>query len=388
MRIPGRATPALGIILILLTSACTTDATRRAYLRTIAESYGTPPRPAIVIPGFGVTRLFDPVTHRFVWGTGRTTMQTHYTDDLDLPVSDDGEIGHDRLVPRGYVGSRGPVNTGWQLMEGLRKFGRYRPGRDVFPFEYDWRLRAEENAARLDELFEGIRRDRGAEKVDIVTHSAGAIVALAYVKLGNGGSKVDHLVLVAPTRRGVVDAFRVLVRPEHFLRRVFAASMVATWPFVTELLPENGRFLVDDHGRTIDSDLWSPEGWRGILQLDARTSRAFFRELAEARAFRQRLESRPLPGGVHVSVIAGDCVATARRVLLRKDGTFAFYPDELRSDERPLRDHLFEPGDGTVPIRSASAGAAPLIVCDGHQGIAADPTVHRAILRTLREPSR
>src|SRR5438477_5835963 len=189
---------------------CTTDATRRGYLQNIAETYDVPPRPVIIVPGFGVTKLYDPETRRYVWGTPRATVHTQYADDLDLPPS-----GHDRLIPRGYAGSRGPVNIGWQLMEGLRKFGRYEPEKNVFPFYYDWRLSARENAQKLNQMVEPLRN---GGKVDIVTHSAGAIVALTYVKLGGGASKVDHLILIAPTQRGVTDAFRVLARPERFLR--------------------------------------------------------------------------------------------------------------------------------------------------------------------------
>lgn len=372
---PATGHRALIAIVLLLALACTTDSTRRGYLRTIAEGYGAPPRPAIVVPGFGVTRLFDPVTRRYVWGTGRATFQTHYDDDLDLPVDDAGNAGHDRLIPDGYVGSRGPVNIGWQLMEGLRKFGRYTPERDLFPFYYDWRLSARENAMKLEEL---VHRVRGDGKVDIITHSAGAIVALTYVKSGAGASTVDHLVLIAPTQRGVVDAFRVVVRPERFIRRVFTSEMVETWPFVAELMPEDGRFLVDEDGHPIDRDLWTAEGWKGIR-------RVIPQQLIRARQLRDELRSHRMPAGVHVSVIAGDCVATARRVLMRRDGTFAFYPSDLLPSERKLETLLFEPGDGTVPISSAEAGSNAMILCDGHQGIATDPSVHRAIIRTLRQ---
>ncbi len=367
-------TQIIAALAAMICITCTTDATRRGYLRTLAESYGQPQRPAIVIPGFGVTRLFDPVTRRYVWGTGRATMQTKYEDDLDLPPE-----GHDRLVPHGYTGSRGEVDSGWQLMEGLRKFGRYVPDRDVFPFEYDWRLSARENAERLDELVDRVRRQRGAERVDLITHSAGAIVALTFVKLGTGASKVDHLILIAPPQRGVVDALRVLVRPEHFLRRVFTREMVATWPSVAELLPDDGRFLVDEQGKPIDRDLWTVEGWSGI--------QPFVRaqQLDSAHVLRHALAGTAMPANIRVSVIAGDCVATARRVLMRRDGSFAFYPSELRPAERHLQSLLFEPGDGTIPISSATAGGKAMIVCDGHQGIATDPTVHRAILRTIRE---
>src|SRR2546423_3957821 len=220
-----------------------------------------------------------------------------------------------------------------------------------------------------------VDRVRGDGKVDIVTHSAGAIVGLTYAKLGGGAKDIDHLILIAGAQRGVIDAFRVMVRPERFIRRTFSAEMVATWPFVFELLPENGRFLVGEDGKLIDRDFWTFEGWKGIQRVSPEI-------LANARGLRDELRRTPMPSNVRVSVIAGDCVATARRVLMRPDGGYVFYPGELTADERRLEPLLFEPGDGTVPISSAGEG---FTVCDGHQGIAADPTVHRAILRTLRE---
>ena len=332
----------------------TTDRTRRGYLRANAASLGAPERPVIVIAGFGVTRLFDPVTGRYVWGTPRSVWRTEHPDDLDLDP-------HDRLVPRGWVGSRGPINTGWQLAIGLRKYGGYTEGRDLHPFHYDWRRSASENARLLGAL---IQRVRGGGKVDLVTHSAGALVALAY-----SGEHVENMVLVAPPRHGVVDAFRIFVRPERFIRRAFEPETVATWPSIFELLPDDGRVFIDEEGRALERDLWDPAPW----PLDVRTP------LAAARAFRDELRTKQVTA--KLTVIAGDCVPTARRILQRRDGTYAFYPGDLRDGEGHLAAAMFEPGDGTVPV--SSAGEA-MLFCDGHQGIAADPSVHRAMIRALR----
>lgn len=380
MRVPRGATAAA---LALALAACTTDATRRGYLRANAALLPQPPRPVIVIPGFGVTRLFDPETGRYVWGTPRSTMHTRYPDDLDLPVAADGTIGTDRLEPRGYVGSRGPVNVGWQLREGLRKYGRYEPEVTSYAFAYDWRLSARDNAQQLGRLVDRVRAAHGGRRVDLVTHSAGAIVALTYVKLGRGGESVENLVMIAPVQRGVADAFRIFVRPERFLRRAFTPEMVATWPSPFELLPENGRFLVDEEGRTIDANLWDPASWRRYLTLSDRNWRALERSLRSARDLRDALRDIAAPPGVRISVLAGDCVPTARRALARRDGTFVFYDEDLRPGESRLHEMLFEPGDGTVPVSSAQAGSEALLFCDGHQGIAADPGVHRALIRLL-----
>jgi pimeloyl-ACP methyl ester carboxylesterase len=341
------------LALVALTACTTTDRTRRGYLRANAASLGAPPRPAIVIAGFGVTQLLDPVTGRAVWGTPRSVWRKDHLDDLDLDPND-------RLVPGGWVGSRGPINTGWQLAIGLRKFGGYTEGVDVHPFPYDWRRSAQENARLLDALIE---RVRGGGKVDLVTHSAGALVALA-----SENAHIENIVMIAPPRRGVVDAFRVFVRPERFIRRTFDAETVATWPFIFELLPKEGRVFVDEEGKPLPRDLWNPADWP--LDVSAK--------LAAAREFRSTLQ----PPRAKLTVIAGDCVPTAKRILQRKDGTYAFYPEELRPGEQHLAEILFEPGDGTVPV--SSAGEA-MLFCDGHQGIAADPSVHRAIIRALRE---
>ncbi|HVE70432.1 MAG TPA: alpha/beta fold hydrolase [Thermoanaerobaculia bacterium] len=268
----------------------TNDRTRRGYLRANVEHLGAPPRPVIVIAGFGVTRLLDPVTGRHVWGTPRAVWQREFPDDLDLDPQD-------RLIPAGWVGSRGPINTGWQLSISLRKFGGYTLDRDLHPFYYDWRRPARDNARLLAELIE---RVRGNGKVDLVTHSAGAIVALALES-----EHVENVVMVAPVQSGSLEAFRVFARPERFLRRTFSPDIVATWPFVFELLPENGRVFVDENGRSLHRDLWDPKSW----PVDVST------QLANARAFRASL--RKPKAKVHV--IAGDCVPTAIRVLARRD---------------------------------------------------------------------
>lgn len=357
--------------------SCTTDRTRRGYLRANAEQFTTPPaRPVIIVPGFGVSRLFDPVTRRFAWGTAHAMVQRRYADDLDLPAQ-----ARDRLIPRGFAGSRGPINIAWQFSAALRQYGGYTIDRDLYTFAYDWRLSARDNAARLADFVDDVRRSRGDGRVDIVTHSAGAMVGLAYAKLlpERSSGAVEHLVLVAPVQRGVPDAFRLLAQGERFIRRSFAPAMAATWPSVPELLPEEGRFLVDTAGRPVDFDAWDVASWARIgLTIDPRL-------LADARRFRDEIRERPLPAGVKLTVIAGDCVPTTKRVLMRGDRTFAFYRAQLRGDELRLARELFEPGDGTVPVSSALAGGDALLFCDGHQGIASDPNVHRALIRLLRE---
>ncbi|MGZ8711137.1 MAG: esterase/lipase family protein, partial [Thermoanaerobaculia bacterium] len=187
-------------------------------------------------------------------------------------------------------------------------------------------------------------------KVDVISHSAGALVALTWIKLRGGGDRVNHLVMIAPTQRGVIDAFRIFVRPERFLRRRFEPEMVATWPFVYELLPEDGQFVVGSDGNAIGFDVWRPETWGRVT-----ASRPIPEHIRAAKSLREELAASPMPAGISLTTIAGDCVPTATRVLGRDDGSFAFYPEELRAHEKSLTSILFEPGDGTVPISSATS---------------------------------
>jgi hypothetical protein len=134
--------------------------------------------------------------------------------------------------------------------------------------------------------------------------------------------------------------------------------------------------MVGSDGQAIGFDGWSAGSWPEV------GAKPLPESIVRARRFRDELAAAPMPEGVRVTILAGDCVPTTRAALYRKDGSFAFYPGELRPDERHLTRVLFEPGDGTVPWTSA-AGDGVQFFCDGHQGIAADPNVHRAILRAL-----
>ena len=302
--------------------------------------------------------------------------RTH-ADDLDLPIDPfTFEIGEDRLIPRGFVGSRGFLNTSFQLERALVRYGGYSGESGVYTFEYDWRKSALETARDLDALVESIRQQRGGAQlqVDLITHSAGSLVALSYIHAHP--ESVRHAVLVAPPLDGTLEAFRVLARGERIIRRTIPPKSAATFASLFELLPSE-PFLIDERGGDVrvDWDRFCPNDAAGRAACDA------LREQAQRV---RELRRRPLPPGVQLHVVAGDCIATPRRALLRRDGSLAFYPAELRPGEATLRSRMFEPGDGSITVSSALVlGVPSQLFCDGHHGIASDPNVHRALLRAL-----
>lgn len=425
-------TKTIFLLMILLSASVTgcgmTRATRSSYLTSLAPYLEPPIHPVIVIPGIGVTRLFDPVTRYFVWGTARNVLHTRYAEDLHLPIDPETLLPvRDRLVPRGYVGSRSPINIGWRLSSALVRYGLYHDKPDasgkptVYSLVYDFRLSSTESAKSLDLLIEKIRQEHGdpSLKVDLIAHSAGGLVALTYLKIGiasledpaswdegsrRAAAKIGRTVLIATPQTGTADMLRLLHRPERFVLRLIPQEMISTFPSMLEMLPEDGRFLLDEQGNAIDADLWKAESWKRLelglfiptvaARLRRQTSderynlliRSFSRSLDRARVLRDALR-RPVPEGVVVENVAGDCVPTAHHALRRKDGSLAFYRDELRSSEKNLIDRMVESGDGSVTVTSATGGNQDrsALFCDGHQALASDPHVHRAMIRVLRE---
>jgi len=364
-----------------------------------------PSRAAIVIPGFGNTKLYDPVNKEFVWGTARSMVTAHFEDDLELPL--EGEAS-DRLVPRGFVGSRAPINIAWRLSTALERFGGYvsteAPGDPtVYAFEFDWRLSFVDNGRKLGQFIDELRIRRGdpLEEFDIVAHSAGGLIALAY--LSNGGesldtpetwsrgaaaaaSRIGRAVLVATPGRGSAESFRFMVRGETMIRRSLLPARVATFPSVFELLPFDS-YAIDESGEAIDLskiDQWKKYGlaiWNSPSP-DEALERRFAELLERSRRFQQALASRPAL--VPTDTIAGDCIPTVKKVLVRDDGSIVLYERELLPKEVSKFDDLFGPGDGSILTSSAEGDdPSPTYLCSGHFGLASDPDAVRAILRLL-----
>lgn len=413
--------PALAFALLvsLTLSGCMTyNGTRRTYLERMTEYLPEPSRPVIVIPGFGNSRLYNVETGESVWGHGKNLVHTKYEDDLDLPVDPDtGMFGRDNLVPDGgFAGSRAPFNIAFTLRSALRNFGRYADGNEdpdnvgaVYAFAYDWRLSATTNARLLDEFIDSIRAHHGANppQVDLVAHSAGGLIALAYLHLGGleadadpdqiaaasrrAVDKVASVTLIGVPQRGTNEVVRALTRGDKLVRRELPPSMMASFPSIPEMLPEDGMIFIDEQGRKVDFDIWDPAAWKAYgfaiwsKNPSPEVQEAFEGSFERARKVREML-GRPLPQGVREHVIVSDCVPTAGRVLLRSDRSLAFYPTELKDEERALGKIMFVPGDGSIEAQSAlGRSQSASIFCAGHHGMAGDPSVHRTLIRGLVE---
>ena len=72
---------------------------------------------------------------------------------------------------------------------------------NVYNFCYDWRLSPIDSAAALDEYITNLKDEIGVKKVNVVAHSMGATVVLAYLA-EFGGSNINNLVFTSPAWQG------------------------------------------------------------------------------------------------------------------------------------------------------------------------------------------
>ncbi len=86
---------------------------------------------------------------------------------------------------------------------------------NVYNFSYDWRKSPIDAADDLEEYINGIKDDLGVKKVNVVAHSMGANVVLAY--LNNYGSKsINNLVFASPAWQGTSLAGNLAIKNIEF----------------------------------------------------------------------------------------------------------------------------------------------------------------------------
>jgi len=245
------------------------------------------------------------------------------------------------------------------------------PGLTAFP--YDWRRSIVDAAQELGKALES--RGEDAEKVSLVGHSMGGVVALWYLMHGTapldatgapppvnwaGAKFVDQAILVGAPLRGATVALRNTVNGNTLagpLVPTLPPAMIASHPSTFELMPR-GDVIDGTDAPLMQAETWRQFGWgmsdpaqRANIEVLARGATNPV-ELAERRqtdliergkAF-HRAADRPIdpPEGLQITVIAGTGSASLAKVNVSTDGA--------------ITEGATEDGDGTVSISSAVAG--------------------------------
>ncbi len=88
----------------------------------------------------------------------------------------------------------------------------------MYGFNYLWLRDVPTLATQLGRFIESVAEETGAEKVDVVCHSMGGLVAAEYLARGGGLARVRRWVTIATPHRGIVYRGPILGRAKGTLR--------------------------------------------------------------------------------------------------------------------------------------------------------------------------
>lgn len=88
----------------------------------------------------------------------------------------------------------------------------------IYGFNYLWLRDIPSIAAELARFIESVTKETGAEKVDVVCHSMGGLVAAEYLARCGGVARVRRWVTIATPHRGIVYRGPILGRAKSVLR--------------------------------------------------------------------------------------------------------------------------------------------------------------------------
>ena len=435
----------------VLVSACDGDAPdlNRLYAPFRAEA----PVPLILVPGVMGSRLTSASTDREIWPGGFLTLLTgRRLGSLALPV--DGETvreNRDDLQPSGLFLEAAGKQFYRNIAETLAGPGGYScaPADDVGPetncflFAWDWRRDLSEAAAGLDALIERIRRERDDPdlRVDIVAHSAGALVTRYFIRFGGrdvldqqapqvteeGAAKVRKAILIAAPNFGSIEALQraIMGSPVGPIATI-RPEILATFPSLYELLPHPDRsWMIGVHGERIDRDLYDIETWRSSRwsifaprvrarirgrfgtaeqaeEYVAHLERFMERALARGERFQRALSIPVKSSRTQYIVFGGSCVLTPAHCAMETVGgevKIRLRPENIVNQVPGVDYHslMLEPGDGSVTKASllarntldpaAAGGFFPLdyvvFICRGHAELPGDITFRDNLLNIL-----
>ncbi|MES2059780.1 MAG: right-handed parallel beta-helix repeat-containing protein [Patescibacteria group bacterium] len=236
----------------------------------------------------------------------------------------------------------------------------YKEGKDMFVFPYDWRLDVRDNVEALKDKIDNVLKQTKSNKVDVIAHSMGGLVAKYYIE-HEGQGRVDKFVDIATPHFGAPKAFKALeygddmeikfndkfgVNPEAIKR------ISQNMPSVYNLLPSREYFAASDTDyKYYVDDIGDVDGDGASGRLDFESTEAFLKNtgrndllLGKADNLHQDLdEFDPANYGVDAYNIVGCGTPTIGKIFANKKQTKNDFEYEI----------LYISGDGTVPQRSA-----------------------------------
>lgn len=314
------------------------------YARDIDDS---DPPVVIFIPGIMGSELF--LDGKRVW--------PDKWDDAEKLNYDDHQNDIDHGLPLGWTGTKSRESDNENFYGGFDDFfsGRVR----LHAFGYDWRHTNAINADRLKTFIDDVKAQEKVDKVSIVAHSMGGLVAKKYI-LNTKGASVDKFISVGTPYFGSPEAF-IQLKDGYYYNGWFqlaAKEHVRTIPAVYELLPNEMYFNLNNTAylgtRRLDSDgkIVSRTAFT-YDQTKTDLSNRFRGNLVNAAENFQQGMTDTVGKYVNFYRIIGDSQDTIGFIF---NETYKgwFNRDKTRWVTAPVN------GDGTVPIAGAARGPKEL----------------------------
>jgi pimeloyl-ACP methyl ester carboxylesterase len=324
--------------------------------------------PVVIIPGTAGSYLYTDNGNE-IWPNvieALVSKGDNYLDQLILTETGKSDTNKPYLIPKDAIRKIefSLFNYKIDYFDGLIKqleSDGYVEGQDLFVFPYDWRLDIRDDIPALKNKIEEIRQQTGSDKVDIIAHSMGGLLAKEYIK-NYGQDKVGKFVDIATPHLGAPMTFKILMSGDNLGIKLFSLSlneqevkkMTQNMPSVYQLLPSPGYFsdILSDYKYYIDD--MSDFDNNGVKdRLSYSESNQFLKNsgrnaniLDSAITLHNDIDNmNPADYGVQAYNIVGCGTPTL--------GKFFTLGKETEKD--PEFSAAFITGDDTVPERSAEA---------------------------------
>ncbi len=238
----------------------------------------------------------------------------------------------------------------------------YELGKTLFIAHYDWRQpNAESMIEYLIPMIEQAKQASGQDKVDIVAHSMGGLIARQYIRSAQYDNDVDQLITLGTPHEGASDAYIAWEGGDLPTRW---GRGVQVYIELVELALKHTRDINLERPLSIRSFFPSLRDLLPIYEFAQRDGSDFPTEsLTEENTFLKQLQADfnlIEQRGVKLTTIAGNDVNTLQGIALSadrssEDTTLDRWRDGHPDPDPPLPDTTN--GDQTVPLRSANLGS-------------------------------
>ncbi len=324
-------------------------------------------QPVVVIPGFAGSELWIDETKlwpnlRWLLRASEKSLLQDWTQPLRV-----GQIVREPAMLPGLARSD---SFAWAIKYLTDELG-YQPGVDLMEFPYDWR---QDNRASARQLLSAIgnwraSRENSTEKVTVIAHSMGGLVARAMLNHADGADACERCIFLGTPHQGSVSALTVVLGDGTSLPQRLASTRVSnvalTFDSFYQLLPSFPVATFED-GNPF-SPLTHPE-W---LEPQFRPG------LEAALQFQGELSMHP--SDMKTTCIFGYGQKTLDKITVRYE-----------KGKIILKDSFYEThGDGIVTERSAVLGSSEIHPINQQHGtLFSDPDVLRRIRYELMERKR